>query len=573
MAEEPQAITKEPVSVEEKAVGRKFKPWNGMIKKRTAADGAAEADVRNNSVKGLYPSGVRLLLLIIALCLAIFLTSLDMTIVSTAIPQITDEFNGIDSIGWYGSAFFLTLSSFQSAWGKAFKYFPLKSVYLVSILIFEVGSLICALSKNSTTLIVGRAIAGVGGAGIFSGSFTIIAFIAPPEKRGAYTGFVGGSYGVASVVGPLIGGLFTTHVSWRWCFYINLPLGAAVVGIIALFFVTPAASKTVDVPLKEKLLNFDVLGIFVIMASVVCYLLALQKAGITHAWKSAMIIGLLIGFILLFIVFCVIQFVLGERAMVPPRLLKDRTMWGVMAFIFFLASSSWLFVYYVPIYFQVIDGTTAAQSGIRTIPLVLGLTVGTIIAAKSLESFGLYVLYLGLSGVLSVIGAALLYTLDIGTGSPAWIGYQALAGIGYGLGVQTPLIAAQAVMSDEDIASATAMILFAQTLGGSLMISAAQSAFVNTLIKRIIETVPELDPLLVVLTGATEIRQKLPAETIPRVLRAYMDGLKSAYAIGIATAGLMLLLAFACKWHNLVDLNKAKTKAQSGSKEQLKAEA
>jgi hypothetical protein len=308
------------------------------------------------------------------------------------------------------------------------------------------------------------------------------------------------------------------------------------------------------------------------MASVVCYLLALQKAGITHAWKSAMIIGLLVAFILLFIIFCVIQYVLDERAMVVKRLLKDRTISGGMAFIFFLASSSWLFVYYVPIYFQVIDGVSAAQSGIRTIPLVLGLTVGTILAGGLITAVGLYVPFLVLSGVMSVIGAALLYTLDIGTGHPAWIGYQVLAGIGYGLGVQTPVIAAQAVMSAEDIASATAMLLFAQTLGGSLMISAAQSAFVNTLIKRVRITVPELDPLTVVLTGATEIRRKLPAETIPRVLRAYMDGLKSAYAIGIATAALMLLFAFGCKWHNLKELNAAKARAEIEHNEGVKRE-
>jgi MFS family permease len=138
--------------------------------------------------------------------------------VATAIPKITDEFKGLDKVSWYGSAFFMVNGGFQSSWGKAYKYFPLKFTFLMAVLVFELGSLVCGVAPNSTTLIFGRAIAGLGAAGLGTGAYTIIAFVARPEKRAMYTGFIGMSYGIAAVLGPVIGGAFSSTISWRWCF-------------------------------------------------------------------------------------------------------------------------------------------------------------------------------------------------------------------------------------------------------------------------------------------------------------------------------------------------------------------
>jgi MFS transporter, DHA2 family, glioxin efflux transporter len=183
-----------------------------------SSKGAAELSRQmSKSEEGEYPAAFRLAMIVVALALSVFLVALDMTIVATAIPHITDQFHSLDQVGWYGSAFFLTLASFQSTWGKAYKYFPLKASFLISILIFEIGSLVCGVAKNSTTLIVGRAIAGAGGAGIASGAYTIIAFSAPPQQRPAFTGVLGAAYGIASVIGPLLGGVFTDKLTWRWC--------------------------------------------------------------------------------------------------------------------------------------------------------------------------------------------------------------------------------------------------------------------------------------------------------------------------------------------------------------------
>lgn len=428
---------------------------NGVEKAENELAEPEEAKVASD-----YLTGLKLVTLIIALCLVVFLVALDQTIIATAIPKITDRFNSISDIGWYGSAYFLTSTSLQPTFGRVYKVFNVKTVFLLAIGVFELGSLVCAVAPSSKALIVGRAVAGMGVGGIFSGALVIIAHSLPLQKRPMIFGTFGAMWGLASIAGPLLGGVFTEKVSWRWCFYINLPIGAFSVAVVLLVLHIRRDPNDAKKPYLDRVKELDLIGASILVPGIICLLLAVQWGGSTYPWNSSRIIGLFVGAGLLIIIFIYSQIRLGDKATLPPRILKQRTVGAAGAFVFFFGAAVFVLMYYLPLYLQAVKGSSPTRSGIQILPFMLSAVLTSILAGVYVTLVGYYTPLLIFSAALMTVGAGLITTFGVDTVFGKWFGYQIITGLGAGVGFNVPLVAVQTVLPLEDIPIGTVSTMF-----------------------------------------------------------------------------------------------------------------
>jgi MFS family permease len=552
-----------------------------------------------------YPGKLTVTFILFALCLSVFLVALDQTIIAPALGAITGQFDSVADIGWYGAAYLLTTTATQPLYGSLYKLFSIKWTFLTGVFIFELGSLLTGVAPSSVAFIVGRAIAGIGVGGIFSGGIVILAYTLPLNRRPAAFGLIGGMWGIASVAGPcklllepahrigrvekltrrssfpVLGGAFTENLTWRWCFYINLPIGAIAVGVILIFLRINRVDNPGGLTVLQRVKQLDLLGLGILIPAIIALILALQWGGSTYPWNDSRIIGLFVGFGLMVAVFVGIQLWKQDRGTLPPRLFKNRDILCAFLFSFLFGAAFFPMIYWVcklcptpfqpksgaacaladlpflhaALYFQAIQNDSAVNAGLKLLPLLISCVLASIITGGGITAIGYYNIFILPSMVLFAVGAGFITTWGLDTPLRMWFGYQVIAGLGVGVGFQAGILIVQNMLPLEQVPVATAAVQFFNTLGGAIALAIAQALFNNGLISELEKNAPQINPEIFIRAGAAQIRNILnemgQPELLDTVLGAYMVGLRNTFYISVATASLAFVVSLGLSWKSV----------------------
>ncbi|KAI8607918.1 major facilitator superfamily domain-containing protein, partial [Chytriomyces sp. MP71] len=414
----------------------------------------------------------------IGLLMAILLASLDGTIVSTALKAIIQDFGRQDLAAWLGSSYLLTAAPLGTLYGKLADIFGRKWTFVFAILVFEVGSVLCAVATSMEFLIAARAIAGIGGGGIFSLVLIIISDICSLRDAGKYQGAVGAVYGLASIIAPLVGGAFSDHISWRWCFWINLPMGAITVATVLLYLNFPRTEGS----MREKIKRIDGIGAFILFITISFLAVPLQLAGSTWNWGDAQTIVCFVLFFVFLGIFIYVQRNISKEPIIPPSIFVNASVPALLAISIFLGAAFISGVYFISLYFQVVFGDTATQAGLATVPMVLGLVTTSIISGFLVSYLGNYKFLFFIGPFITAAGIALMAFLDSGSALWQQIVYLAVFGLGIGSMIQARVIGIQAAVPSEYIAVATAVAQTGNTLGGAVGIAITGTIFNNVIV-------------------------------------------------------------------------------------------
>ncbi|KAK0383924.1 hypothetical protein NLU13_8015 [Sarocladium strictum] len=485
-------------------------------------------------------------LIVFALCLALFLAALDMTIITTAVPSIAAHFGSSSGYVWIGSAYMLGNTSFVATWGKISDVFGRKPSILAAAVIFWIGSLLCGVSTSMGMLIAARAIQGVGGGGLIVLPNICVSDLFSMRNRGLYFGIFGMIWALASAIGPVLGGLFTTKVSWRWCFYINLPISG--VGMLILIFILKLHNPRT--PIKEGLAAIDWSGSVLVIGGTIMLLIGLEFGGVLFPWASATVICLIV-----FGVFTIGLFILNESKIakypiIPLYLFKTRNAVACYTFAFchafvFMSGSYWL-----PLYFQSVGRADSLMSGVYLLPYVLSLSFVSGGIGWYIKKTGLYKIPIMVGMAITVLGFGLFSDLGPHLDWPKVILYQIVAGIGVGPNFQSALIAIQTNVEPRDIGSATSSFSFIRQMGTAISVVVGGVIFNNEMQKQAGTLERELGPELAAkLSGneaaaSTQIVGKLQGRDGEIARGAYWNALRTMYIVYTAFAALGLFVSF-----------------------------
>ncbi|KAK4185248.1 MFS multidrug transporter [Podospora australis] len=505
----------------------------------------AIASAESNNDQNAYLHGWSLATLLCTLTMTMFLSYLDTSIVSTAIPSIAEQFHSIRDIGWYGAGYQLANACVQPLAGKLYTFFPSKIVFLCFFAVFEIGSAICGTAESSATLIVGRAIAGCGAAGLSNGATIIMAAVVPLHLRPVVMGIGLGVSQLGLVLGPLVGG-----------FYLNLPVGAAI--IVPMFFVNVV--EHVEKRKQKITIGFiwhkmDLLGFALLAPAVTMLLLALHFAGNKYPWNSAPVVSLLSGAGLMFTVFFTAEYFKGDDAILPLNILKRRIMWCSCLVMMFSVATSFCTSYFLPLYFQAVQNVTPIESGTYLLPNILTQLVGGIISGLLVSKLGYYLPFSVAAGILMTIGSGLISTYSVSTAPARWIGYQLVLGLGRGLGMQIPLVALQNFLPSQDLAIGTSMVLFGHTIGAAVFLSIAQTIFITAVQHLVPIYAPGIKPDNVFQTGG--VTHIDPGSDGGAGLGlAICKAINRVFWMTTAAGGCALLFSFGLGWRSIKKPNK-----------------
>ena len=470
----------------------------------------------------------RILLVYSGLMLGLLLAALDQTIVSTALPTIVGELGGLDHLSWVVTSYILASTISTPLHGKLGDLYGRKRLFQLAICIFLVGSMLCGLAQNMPQLIGFRGLQGLGAGGLIVGAQAIIGDIVPMRERGRYQGYMGGVFALSSVVGPLLGGFFVDSLSWRWVFYVNVPVGAVALAVIAAVLHQPA---------RRVSHRLDVLGAALLAAGAGCLTLGVTWGGTQYPWRSAEIFGLFVAGAVLIAVFF-LQERRAEEPIVPLRLFSNRVFNAAAATAFIVALAMFGAIVYLPVYLQVVDGVSPTVSGLRLLPLMAGVLTSSIVSGRLIARIGRYKPFPVAGTAIMTVGLFLLSQIGVDTSTGYLAGAMLVLGIGLGMTMQVLVLAVQNAVPHRDLGVATSSATFSRSMGGSFGVAIFGAIFANRLGHWLPALVPGAQLGGDVAHANPAQFQALPPEVHAGVIEAFARSLHTVF-VWAAPAGIL----------------------------------